>query len=156
MGFEGAESAEEAEGDARNASFSPQALRHTSAGFGDRSRASDFTGFEGTEKGTHFASPRLCVSASRRGRGCLLDAGAAEEFQEEDHLVILVGGAGGGTVLLELGDTGGQFGAGAAGLPVGFEDAGAEVLGDELELVGGEAVDKAPGAGAAARFGTGN
>ena len=90
------------------------------------------------------------------GEGQLVDSGAAEEFEEEDHFVVLIGAGGRGPHLLETGDFAGEFGAGTGGGAGSFEDTGAEVFGDELQLVGGESGHKAADSGAGSGFGTGH
>ncbi|MDE3168426.1 MAG: hypothetical protein KGN36_21670 [Acidobacteriota bacterium] len=74
-----------------------------------------------------------------------------EVFAEEDEFIFAIAaesGAGGGAMLVALDVFGG-----AGDIVGGFEDAGADELGDERQFVGGESAEEAAGARAHAAFG---
>jgi len=87
------------------------------------------------------------VSGADGDRG-FAESAAAKEFQQQDGLMVEVrvgARAGAGAAALELGDALGQFRPrGGSGLG-GIENGGAQVIGDELEFIAGEAPQKAAG-----------
>ena len=86
------------------------------------------------------------VGLGARGQAEFLIPGAAEIFEEQDELVVLVREP--CPRVPVIGDAPGEFGAGAAATGSRFQDAGAQVVGDEAEFLRGKAADETM------RFGT--
>jgi hypothetical protein len=80
--------------------------------------------------------------------------GAAQIFEQHDHFVLLIGEArprSAHTRALEAVELSGEIGA-VAREP--FQDAGSQEFGDELQLVGGEALQETAGLGFQGRIST--
>lgn len=87
------------------------------------------------------------------GRG-QVNAGAAEEFQQQNGLVIAI--RKGPPRSLKIGDSLRQLRARHTATPGGFQNAGAEIFGNELEFVRREAAGKAPRPGTERSVSTSN
>lgn len=85
-----------------------------------------------------------------------MKSGAAEKFQEQDHLVLLIGRtvSAAAAALLKFGHPSRELSARSLAPASRFQNARPEKLGDVLELVAGKTIQKCTGFGLQGSIGT--